>query len=129
MTRASGKQFEGKTIRSLEWSAEPGSCTDGYWVMRFTDGSEACFYRLMSEVAQAALRWRAAGADTWSAEIDGIELSVWACRTEGWGITILQHGVVIWGANTPHKVEAAKERAELYVRAHLLRAKCEALEP
>jgi len=41
---------QGKTIQSLEWSAEADG-SDGYWVMTFTDGSEVCFARTMAELA------------------------------------------------------------------------------
>ena len=46
--RQIAEQAAGKTVESLEWSAEPDG-SDGYWVMTFTHGSEICF-RFMAEL-------------------------------------------------------------------------------
>jgi hypothetical protein len=39
------ERAKGKTIASLEWDD-----AGGYWVMRFTDGTETCWSRNMAEV-------------------------------------------------------------------------------
>lgn len=41
-------QCSGKTVLTLEWSAEPNGA-DGYWVMTFTDSTEITF-RFMAEL-------------------------------------------------------------------------------
>lgn len=39
-----GEGAKGKTIESLTWDEE-----GGYWVMKFTDGTETCWNRNMAE--------------------------------------------------------------------------------
>jgi hypothetical protein len=45
--RQIGEEAAGKTVKSLEYEADPSA---RYWVMTFTDGSEVSF-RLMAEIA------------------------------------------------------------------------------